>query len=75
VTTCVAAAQADFAEVNLTAWSSPSETDREESQARVVLCQFLGCWWANNLKREAMWWWGCNGHDPLDLAAIKDCFF
>jgi hypothetical protein len=34
--TRVAAAQTNFAEVNLTAWSSPSEME-EEAQGRVVL--------------------------------------
>ncbi len=70
----VAAAQADFAEVDLTAWSSPLETE-EEAQARVVLQQFAGRWWANNLEQEAMRWWSCNGRDPLDLTAIKDWIF
>jgi hypothetical protein len=72
VTTRVAAAQTNFAEVGPTAWSSPSETE-EEAQGRVVLRQFAAHWWANYLERDAMRWWMSNGWDPLDLAAIKDC--
>jgi hypothetical protein len=73
-TTWVVAAQADFAEVDLVAWSLPSET-REEAKARVVLRRFVSQWWAYNLAKEAMQWWNWNGHDPQDLAAIQDCIF
>ncbi len=72
VTTRVAAAQTNFAEVDLTAWSSPSETE-EEAQGRVVLRRFAARWWANYLERDARRWWMSNWRDPLDLAAIEDC--
>jgi hypothetical protein len=55
-TTLVAAAQADFAEVDLSAWSLPSET-LQEAKARIVLRQFVCRCWAYNLEREAMRWW------------------
>ena len=74
VTTRVAAAQTDFAEVDLTAWSSPSETEAE-GQARVILRRFAARWWAYYLEKDAMKWWNSNGRDPLDLAAIQDCVF
>ena len=61
-TTRVTAAQADDAEVDLSAWSYPSETE-VEAQARVMLRRFTARWWAYNLKREAMWWWNRNGRD------------
>ena len=73
-TTRIAAAQEDFAEVDLSAWSLSSETDKEAS-ARVVLRRFACRWWVRNLEREAMRWWRKNGRDPQDLAAIKDCLF
>jgi hypothetical protein len=50
VTTCVAAAQADDAKVDLLAWSLPQET-AEEAKARVILCNFAVWWWAHNLKK------------------------
>jgi hypothetical protein len=56
VTTRVSAAQTDFAEVDLTAWSSPSETE-EEAHARVILRRFAVRWWADYLARDAMLWW------------------
>ncbi len=74
VTTRVAAAQTNFAEVDLIVWSFPSEME-EEAQGRVALWRFAARWWANYLERDAMHWWMCNGRDPLDLAAIKDCIF
>ena len=73
-TTRVAAAQADDAEVDLSAWSSPSETE-EEAHARVILRRFAVRWWAYNLRREDMRWWNWNGRDPHDHAAIKDYIF
>jgi hypothetical protein len=73
-TTRVAAAQADDAEVDLLAWSSPSETE-EEAHARVILRRFVVRWWAYNLCREAVRWWNRNGRDPHDQAAIEDCIF
>ena len=73
-TTCAAAAQADNAEVDLSAWSSPSETE-EEAHARVILRQFAVPWWAYNLRKEAMRWWNRNERDPHDRAAIEDCIF
>jgi len=74
VTTRVSAAQTDFAEVDLTAWSSPSETE-EEAHARVILRRFAVRWWADYLARDAMLWWRSNGRDPQDLAAIEDCIY
>jgi hypothetical protein len=73
-TTRIAAAQEVFAEVDLSAWSLPSETDKEAS-ARVVLRRFACRWWVRNLEREGMRWWRKNGRDPEDLAAIEDCLF
>jgi hypothetical protein len=55
-TTRIVTAQADFAEVDLSAWSLPSETDKE-AKARVVLRRFACRWWVRNLEREAMRWW------------------
>jgi hypothetical protein len=74
VTTRVATAQTDFAEVDLTAWSSPLETE-EEAQERVVHRHCAAQWWAKHLERDAIGWWRSNGCKPLDLAAIKDCIF
>ncbi len=74
VLTQVAATQADDAKVDLTAWSSPQETE-EEAKARVILRWFAVRWWAYNLGQEAMSWWNRNGWDPKDLAAIQDCIF
>ena len=74
VTTRVTAAQTDFAEVDLTAWSSPLETE-VEAHARVVLQRFAVRWWAIHLARDAMRWWRSNGREPRDLAAIEDCLF
>jgi hypothetical protein len=71
-TTCIAAAQADDAEVDLSAWAFPGET-LEQARARDVLRHFAVQWWASNLSKEAMHWWRCNGKDPKDLAAIQDC--
>jgi len=68
-TTRVAAAQAGDAEVDLLAWSSPSETE-EGAHARVVLRRF-----AVHFRREPMRWWNCNGRDPHDRGAIEDCIF
>ena len=45
VTMRVTAAQTDFAEVDLIAWSSPLETEAE-AHARVVLRRFAVRWWA-----------------------------
>jgi hypothetical protein len=69
-TTRVAAAQADFAEIDLLAWSLPSETI-EEAKARVVLRQFVSRWWAYNLEKEAMRWWNWNGCNPQDFAQSR----
>jgi hypothetical protein len=55
VTTPVAAAQTNFAEVGRTAWSSPLEME-EEAQRRVELWQFAAHSWANYLERDAMRW-------------------
>jgi hypothetical protein len=74
VVTQVTAAQADDAEVDLAALSLPQETQRE-AKARVILRWFDFCWWAHNLKREAMAWWNRNRRDPKDLAAIQDCLY
>ena len=74
VTTRVGAAQTDFAEVDLTAWASPSETE-EVARARVILRRFAARWWAYYLERDAMRWWNSNGRDPTDLEAIEDCIF
>jgi hypothetical protein len=74
VTTRVSAAQTDFAKVDLTAWSSPSETE-EEAHARVILRRFAVRWWADYLARDAMRWWRSNGRNPQDLAAIEDCLY
>ena len=73
-TTRVAAAQAGDAEVDLSAWSSPSEME-EEAHARVILRWFAVHWWAYNLCREAMQWWNRNGRDPHDRTSIEDCIF
>jgi hypothetical protein len=73
-TTRIAAAQADDAEVDLSAWSSPSETV-EEARARETLRRFVVRWWCYNLKREAMGWWKECSNKPQDLAAIHDCIF
>ena len=62
----MAAAQAGDAEVDLSAWSSPSEME-EEAHARVILRQF-----AVHFRREG---WNCNGRDPHDRGAIEDCIF
>lgn len=74
VTTRLTGAQADQAEVDLSAWAFPMETS-EQAKARVVLRRFAVRWWAFNLRREAMQWWNRNGRDPRDLAAIQDCVF
>ena len=74
VTTRLTAAQADQAEVDLSAWAVPMETS-EQAKARVVLRRFAVRWWAFNLRREAMPSWNRNGRDPRDLAAIQDCVF
>jgi hypothetical protein len=62
-TTRVAAAQTDFAKVDLSTWSPPAETEKE-AWAREVLRQFAARWWAHNLAKEAMQWWNWNGRDP-----------
>jgi hypothetical protein len=54
-TTRVAATQTDFAKVDLSAWSPPSETE-EEARAKEVLRQFAARWWAHKLAKEAMQW-------------------
>ena len=56
VTTHVTAAQMDFAEVDLTDWSSPLKTE-VEAHARVVLRRFAVQRWAIHLARAAMRWW------------------
>jgi hypothetical protein len=68
------AAQADDAEVDLSAWAFPSETI-EKARARVVLRRFVLRWWVFNLRRETMRWWNRNRRDPRDIAAIHDCIF
>ena len=47
--TRVSAAQADDAEVNLTAWASPDET-AEEAKACVILRRFAVRWWTHILR-------------------------
>lgn len=72
--TRVAAAQADDAEVDLTAWASPGET-AEEAKAREILRRFAVRWWTHNLRREAMVWWNRESKHRQDLAAIHDCLY
>jgi hypothetical protein len=72
--THVAAAQADDAEVDLSAWALPGET-LKEARTRDVLLRLAIQWWASNLSRKAMRWWTSNGKDPKDLAAIQNCIF
>ena len=72
--TRVAAAQADDAEVDLTAWASPDET-AEEAKAHKILRRFAVCWWTHNLRQEAMAWWNWENKDRQDLAAIHDCLY
>jgi hypothetical protein len=73
-TTRIAAAQADDAEVDLSAWSHPGETP-VEAKARETLRRFAVRWWSMNLRREAMYWWNRSGKDPQNLAAIHNCIF
>ncbi len=70
VMTQLAAAQVDDAKVDLAAWSPPQETE-EEAKAQAILQQFALCWWAHNLKQEAMGRWNWNSRDPKDSAAIQ----
>ena len=72
--TCVGAAQADDAEVDLSVWALPDKTD-EQMHARNVLWRFAVGWWARNIGNEAMSWWRANRKDPKDLAAIQNCIF
>ncbi len=72
--THVGAAQANDAEVDLSAWALPDETD-EQVRARNVLRRFAVQWWARNIANEVMSWWRANGKDPKDLAAIQNCIF
>ncbi len=72
--TWVVAAQTDFAEVNLAAWSPPSESE-DEAHARVVLRRFACWWWAYNLAKEAVWCFNWSARDPQDFLAIQDCNF
>ena len=72
--TRVSAAQADNAEVDLTAWASPDET-AEEAKARVILRRIAVRWWTHNLRREVMAWWNRESKGRQDLAAIHDCLF
>jgi hypothetical protein len=73
-TTCIVSAQADNAEVNLSAWALPGETV-EQAQARDVMRRFAIRWRASNLSKEAMGWWSSNGKDPKDLAVNQNCIF
>ncbi len=72
--TCVGAAQANDAEVDLSAWALPDKTDEQVRVRNVVQC-FVARWWAHNIANEAMSWWRAIGKDPKDLAAIQNCIF
>jgi len=54
--TRVGAAQADDAEVDLSAWALPEETI-EQANARIVLWRVAVRWWARNIAKEALTWW------------------
>ena len=72
--TRVGAAQADDAEVDLSAWALPKETIKQVN-ARKVLWRFAVRWWAWNIAKEAFTWWQANGKDLKDLAAIQNCIY
>ncbi|KAL7527269.1 hypothetical protein ACHAXR_004033, partial [Thalassiosira sp. AJA248-18] len=72
VDTRVEAKLADDAEVNLSTWAIPGETE-SEIKARIVLRQFAVRWWAYNLEKKAWLWWHAHGKDPIDAEAITDC--
>ncbi len=73
-TTRIAAAQANDAEVDLSAWALPGETI-EQARSRDVLRRFVIQGWATYLSKEAMQWWKSNGKNPKDLTAIQNCIF
>jgi hypothetical protein len=72
--TWVVTTQTDFAEVDLAAWSPPSEIE-DEASARVVLRQLAYWWWAYNLAKDAMRWLNRSACNPQDFLAIQDCIF
>jgi hypothetical protein len=72
--TGVGAAQANDAEVDLSAWALLDKMD-EQVCARNVLWRFAIRWWARNIAVEAMSWWRANRKDPKDSAAIQNCIF
>jgi hypothetical protein len=72
--TCLGAAQADDAEVDLLAWALPDEMN-EQANARNVLRRLAVRWWARNIAKEAYSWWRANGKDPEDLVALQNCIF
>ena len=74
VSTRVKAAQADDAEVDLSQWAEPGETE-EVANARAVLRRFSVRWWAKHQEKIARRWLKNLGPDAVkeDIEGINDC--
>jgi hypothetical protein len=70
----VAAAQADDAEVDLSQWAEPGESDRV-AKARQVLRRLAVKWWAYHQEKLALEWLASRGSraTQADIDGIDDC--
>jgi len=72
VDTRLAAAQADDAEVDLSTWAMPGET-QEQAAARKVFRSVALRWWKWHKTQKAWKWFNNHGQLPADRLAIEDC--
>ena len=68
----VTAATADDAEVNLSQWALPNETE-EQARARVVLRRLAAKWWRHYQEKLARKWVRSQIPSRADLNAMEDC--
>jgi hypothetical protein len=74
VSTRIKAAQTDNAEVDLSQWAEPKETQRV-ANARAVLRRLAVKWWAHHQEKLVLQWLKGQGYQETadDVADINDC--
>jgi hypothetical protein len=72
VDTRVKAAQPEDAEVDLSSWALPNETE-EIARARQVLRRFAVKWWQHYQEKVARSWLAEKERTPEDVEAVEDC--